>query len=354
MIKLRIFKCLYSTTLFLSATIFLIFPLSGCRNTPQSGSGGQEVVVYTALDNIYAEPILKRFEQLTGIKVQAVYDAEAAKTTGLVSRLVAERARPRCDVFWNNEILRTIQLKQQGLLEPYASPSAAGIPSPFKDPEGTWTGFAARARVLAYNTKLIRPGEVPQSLKALADPRWRGKVAMAYPLFGTTASHAAVLYQKWGRTAALDFFKSLKSNDIKIMEGNGASCRAVADGELPLALTDSDDASLATGEGKPLAWTLIADEPQGGGLLIPNTVALIKGCPHPEAGRKLIDTLLSAEVEAALAASPSIQIPLRPGVAAPPAVQAMAQAKFSDPNYSQSTGMLEVSADDLKAVFARP
>jgi len=100
-----------------------------------------QVVVYTSLDQIFSEPVLRDFERLTGIKVRAVYDVEAAKTTGLVNRLIAEKKRPKCDVFWNSEIGRTIVLKRKGVLTPYCSPSALDIPPIFKDKEGSWTGF---------------------------------------------------------------------------------------------------------------------------------------------------------------------------------------------------------------------
>jgi len=118
----------------------------------RAGAAARTVVVYTALDQLYSEPILAAFAEQTGIDVLSVYDSEAAKTTGLVARLVAERDRPRCDVFWNNEIVRTIQLQHEGLLQPYAAPGAAHVPAAFKDPEGYWTGFAGRMRVVAFNT----------------------------------------------------------------------------------------------------------------------------------------------------------------------------------------------------------
>lgn len=105
-----------------------------------------QVVVYTALDREYSEPILKKFEERTGVKVMPVYDAESVKTVGLVNRLLAEKQRPRCDVFWNNEIVRSIQLKKEGLTAPYDSPSAKDIPAAMKDADHHWTGFAARAR----------------------------------------------------------------------------------------------------------------------------------------------------------------------------------------------------------------
>ena len=112
----------------------------------------QEVVIYTSVDQIFSEPILDKFEEETGIAVKAVYDVEAAKTTGLVNRLIAEKDNPLCDVWWNGEIAQTILLKEEGLLTPYFSPEAKGIPDAYIDPEEYWTGFGGRARVCLVNT----------------------------------------------------------------------------------------------------------------------------------------------------------------------------------------------------------
>ena len=131
-----------------------------------------EVVVYTSLDQVFSQPVLEDFERETGIAVRAVYDVEAAKTTGLVNRLIAETSRPQADVFWNSEVGRTLVLKAKGVLAPYPSPAAEGIPASFKDPEHNWTGFAARARVFIYNTQQLSAQEVPQSILDLAAPRF--------------------------------------------------------------------------------------------------------------------------------------------------------------------------------------
>ena len=105
-----------------------------------AGCGDPEpaaVVVYTSVDQHYAEPVLAAFERETGIRVRAVYDVEASKTTGLVNRLIAERARPKADVFWNGEFAQTMLLKERGLLASYASPGREA--APWRDPDGYWT-----------------------------------------------------------------------------------------------------------------------------------------------------------------------------------------------------------------------
>jgi len=275
-----------------------------------------EVVVYTSLDQEFSEPILKDFEKKTGIKVRAAYDVEASKTTGLVNRLLAEKERPKCDVFWSSEVGRTLQLKQKGVLAAYRSPSAADIPEAFKDPEGIWTGFASRMRVLIYNTGLLKQNEVPQSIFELTQAQWKGMVSLAYPLFGTTATHVAALYAAIGTEKAESFLKELQANGVVIVDGNSVTRDLVAEGRVPIGFTDTDDANVAVTAGKPVG-VIYPDRDGIGTLLIPNTVTLVKGGPNPAAGKTLIDYLLSREVESRLAFSPSAQIPVRPGVKKP-------------------------------------
>lgn len=317
------------------------------------GAASRRVIVYTALDQLYSEVILKRFEEKTSITVEAVYDSEAAKTTGLVNRLIAEKERPRCDVFWNNEVIRTIRLKEMGLLDKYAPESARDIPASFKDSEGYWTGFAARARVLAYNTRNCDPARLPKSITELTDERWKGRFGMAYPLFGSTSTHAAVLWSEWGEGRARAFFQDLKANGVVIFDGNMTAARAVADGEIALCLTDTDDAHMLRGEGKPIDWILL-DHDGKGALLIPNSVALVRNAPHSKEGRMLIEYLLSPEVEAALASSQSAQIPLHPGVEAPAKVKEMAHGPFLGVDFQKAAGQIEASAGTLKTLFAQP
>jgi iron(III) transport system substrate-binding protein len=272
-----------------------------------------EVVVYVAHDEMYSRPILDAFTKKTGIAVRASYDTEASKTTGLANRLAAEQARPRADVFWNNEVAQTIVLAKKGVLGPYHSPAADAIPAGFKDVNGMWTGFAARARVIIYNTNMVKGP--PKSIRDFVKPEWKGKLAIAKPLFGTTATHVAALFAVWGDDEAKTFLRGLVENDVAVLSGNAAVRDMVASGEYAAGLTDTDDANGAIEDGKPAKW-LFPDQEEGGlgTLVLPNTIALVKGAPHSDEGKRLIDYLLSPEVEAALARARSVQIPLNPAV----------------------------------------
>ena len=279
---------------------------AGCSR--RENNQQKTVVVYTCLDQVYSEPILKAFEKQTGIRVLPVYDAESAKTTGLVNRLLARRGNPDCDVFWNNEVLQTERLAQKGMLASYVSPQAKRFPRRFRDEHGRWTGFAARMRVIIYNTNIVSPEDVPSRLEDFASAKWRGKAAIARPYFGTTLTHMIVLHQRRGQEWLLGYLNSLRGNDVALCSGNGPVRDMVAAGERAFGLTDTDDAHGAMLDGKPVG-VVIPDAPQGA-VLIPNTVAMIANCPHPEAARKLIDYLLSPDVERKLARGRGAQIPL--------------------------------------------
>lgn len=275
-----------------------------------------EVVVYSSLDSEFSEPILKEFERETGVGVRAKFDVESNKTVGLTNLIIAEQARPRCDLFWNNEILNTLRLEQRGLLEAYMPPTAKEYPAEFRSAEGMWHGFAARARVLIVNTNLVPAGDRPRSICDLADDRWRGRCGLAKPLFGTTATHAACLFAKLGPDDARQFFRELKANDVQIMSGNKGVAEAVAAGELVFGLTDTDDAIIEVEHGRPVAIVYPDQEEDGlGTLFIPNTLAIIRGGPHPEQARRLVNYLLTPAVEQRLAEGESAQIPLHPDAA---------------------------------------
>lgn len=312
----------------------------------------KEVVVYTAVDQLFSESILKDFEKRHNIHVRAVYDIEAVKTAGLVNRLIAEKKNPRCDVFWNGEILRTILLKRIGLLAPYFSPSASDIPAQYKDSEGFWSGFAARARVFVVNTDLVPADEYPVVLNDLTAPKWFGKVAMANPLFGTTATHIAAIFASGGSEEGRNFLSRLMKNNIRIVDGNSVVRDMTGAGEVSLGITDTDDVNMGLLSGLPIK-AVLPKQDSSGALLIPNTVALIAGAPHPEEARILIDYLLSREVEQKLAHSGFAQVPLRDYVNVPPGRLAIDDIVTLQHDYDKFADAMDESIKTAQQIFMR-
>jgi iron(III) transport system substrate-binding protein len=337
-------------TRFPLALLIFLFAASGCRGS------GPKVVVYSALDSAFAEPVLDDFERETGIDVQARFDVESTKTVGLTQAIINESqaGNPRCDVFWNNEILNTLRLQKRGMLEVYASPADEPFPPSFRSQQHTWHGFAARARVLIVNTDLVPPDDRPDSILDLANPKWKGRVGIAKPLFGTTATHAACLFAHWGDERAKEFFRSLKANEVSIESGNKQVAIRVATGQLAFGLTDTDDAIIELENGKPVEIIYPDSRPeQLGTLFIPNTLAIIKGSAHQEEAKKLIDYLLSPAVEKRLAEGDSAQIPLNPNVQAKVRVKTPADVKAMDVDFEKAVEKWDTTAAFLRNEFVR-
>jgi len=301
---------------------------------------GQEVVVYTSVDDVFARPITERFEQETGITVKLVPDTEETKSTGLLNRLMAEKGRPQADVFWSGDPVRAAVLKVKEISVPYQSSQAKGLLPQFSDPDGYWTGFSARARVLIYNRNLVSEGQEPNSVLDLLDPRFTGKVCIANPLFGTTSMHAAALFAVLGESRAKAFFEGFTTNGGQILSSNGEVRRRVAAGEFAIGITDTDDANVARVEGKPVG-VVYPDTDGMGTLIIPNCAVLIADGPHPNRGKQFIDYLLRPETEKALAESEAAQMPIRPGVPVPQGVIPVEELKPMSVDYATLAGLLE-------------
>jgi iron(III) transport system substrate-binding protein len=287
--------------------------LAACSKEP-------DLVVYCSLDQGFSEPLIQRFAQETGLDVRAEFDIEANKNVGLAMRIREEAtSRPRCDVFWSNECAQTVAMAEDGLLQPYDSPSAREIPAEFRDAEHRWTGFAARARVFIVNTKLANPDEI-RSMWDLFDPRWRGQVAMARPLAGMTNTHMTALYLTLGEAEARRYVETAAKlsadGGLNLATGNAHVMRLVREGQAAFGWTDTDDYNVARLEGYPVA-AVYPDRDGVGTLLIPNTVCILKSAPHQDAAKRFVDWVLRPEIEAELAQSRAAQIPVRASVPRP-------------------------------------
>lgn len=331
----------------------------GCKrsSTPSTSPAtstqpARQVVVYTALDRQFSEPILNAFTKKTGIDVLASYDTESTKTVGLTNRIREERSRPRCDVFWNNEILNTIQLKNEGLLAPCQPAEAQNYPERYRDPGLQWYGFAARARILLVNTKLLKEAEFPRSIGDMASSQYKGKVAIAKPLFGTTASHMACLYTSMGAEGLTAWLTGLKDNQVQVQSGNRGAAAAVGAGSAAFALTDTDDAMEEVAAGNPVR-IIYPDQgdKEPGTLFLPNTLAVVKGGPHPAEAVELINYLLSPEVEERLANGPSAQIPLNTKSKPNPRIKSPGQVKAMQVHFDKAAAEFQHAREIVEKKF---
>jgi iron(III) transport system substrate-binding protein len=329
---------------------------------------GPRVVLYCAQDQEFALEVLEEFRHQTGLRVTPKFDTEADKSVSLYLELVKEKDRPRCDVFWNNEILSTIRLQRQGLLQPYASPSAKALrpfPKSAESGDGTWHAFATRARVLLVSTKLLPKEDWPKSLLDLTKDRYKGKVVMARPQFGTSATQAACLFEVLGKEKAEQYYRDLRANQVQIAPGNKQVAEWIGQGQTPagqqvvVGITDTADA-MDEIRAKRDVKMLYPDrdapaESRMGTLFIPNTVAILKDCPHPDGARQLVDYLLSPAVEKKLAEADSHQVPFNPEVKAklPPEIETPPAVKVMQVDFFKAADLWEQVQTFLRNEFAR-
>ncbi len=281
------------------------------------------VVVYTSQDKVYAEELFELFTAETGIEVRAVYDSEAVKTVGIANRLLAEKRRPQCDVFWNNEELRTRQLAAKGVFDETAG----------------WSAFGYRSRRLVINTNLVSAEKAPRSFNELTNAVWRGKFAMAYPLFGTTATHFMALRSRAVEADWQEWCRALAANQPMIVDGNSVVVRQVGRGEVAIGMTDFDDIAAGQREGYPIVALPLSPD----SLLIPNTVGLVRGGPNPVGGRQFIKWLTNLQALHRLVAANAIEgmDPLK------------VSATTLAPNWPAILKDLENATGELKRVFLR-
>ena len=194
--------------------------------------------------------------------------------------------------------------------------------------------------------------ERPKSIYDLADPKWKGKIGIARPVAGTTATHAAVLFATLGEEKAKEFFRNLRANNVQILGGNKQVAQACAAGQIAFGLTDTDDAIIEVERASPVAIVYPDRDPdQLGTLFIPNTLAILKGCPHPVAARKLVDYLLSPAVEEKLAAGASAQIPLNPNVEAKLRVETPKTVKAMAADFAAAAKQWDATAKFIEEEF---
>jgi iron(III) transport system substrate-binding protein len=316
------------------------------------GDPAREVVLYTSLNEPTARVVLDVFEQETGIEVSVQADTERDKTVGLVRTLIEERSNPRADVFWNSETANTVRLKLEGVLEKLEPPPAGAerVPAEYRDSDGVWYGFAARARVLIVNTALVPESDRPKSVWDLVDPRWKGKAGIVRPVTGTTLTHLTALHTTLGDQEFERFLQGVIDNQCHLPPGNGRLAKLVGEGEIHFGLTDSSDYRLVKSEGLPVD-AIYPDQDGIGVLVIPNTVARVKGGPNPEAARRLIEFLLSDRAEELLAFHPRGHIPLKPGVRHPDEVTTSDELRTMTVDFNAVGAALEAHLTAFDARF---
>ena len=271
----------------------------------------RDVRVYASADPEIVEPMLGDVTALLRMKIDRRYGLQSSRAANLPQIILAEARHPRCDVFWNDEFLQTLRLARLGAFEPHESPNVAEFPEAYRASGKLWQAFALRARVLLVDTRDVDRARWPRSIRDLTGAAWRSRCAMARPISGAAAVHAACLVALWGEDQARKFFRQLRENGVQMLASEREVALAVARGEASCGLVDSDQAAI---EQLSHVWLEIIYPDQGEGdpgtLYLPNTLSIVRGCRHPEAARRLVDQLLTARAATVLAKGAGAVAPL--------------------------------------------
>lgn len=280
------------------------------------GASAQEkVVLYTAHKTSLVQSLAPVFERETGIKTEVIQLG-----SGEVFRRVRAEARaPKADVVWS--VSGSLLTENADLLEPYKSKEAANIDPRFVKGEA-WTPYTAVIYVLMQNTRMIKDAETPKTLADLADPKWKGKIASAradnsgsafQQMMTVLSASGADGWQKYGEIA----------KNFVLTDSSGSVPRYVADGETPLGLTLEDNALEYKVGGAPVKLAYLSD----GTTAAPDGVALVKGAPNAENGKKFIDWALSKKTQELLVKEAGRRS-VRPDVAGPGDVTPLGDLKL--------------------------
>ncbi len=270
----------------------LLFALSGCASEGEETAAlapapEERLVIYTSHKEEVYGPIVKEFEERTGIWALMV----TGGTNELLERIAEQNGAPECDVMFGGGVESL--LSYAACFEPYTC-SEAELLKPGLRPEGDlWTPFSSLPVVLIYNPKLVSKGELT-GWADLLDPKWRGRIAFTDPTVSGSSYTAAITLMTClpgDRWQVLEEF--VENLDGKLLSDSGEVVSAVAGGSRSVGVTLEETALKGLAQGEDIAIVY----PTEGTSSLPDGTALVAGAPHPENARAFLEFVQSADVQ---------------------------------------------------------
>lgn len=276
----------------LAAALCALLVLTGCgpaapETAAYAPAEEERLVIYTSHKEEVYRPIVKEFEQRTGIWVDVV----TGGTNELLERIRAEADHPAADVMFGGGVESLASYRD--CFAPYACEEAEHIEARFRDGEDLWTPFSALPVVLVYNTKLVRPGQVT-GWRDLLDPGLRGRIAFADPSVSGSSFTALGTFLLAVDGGEEDLLRALAENLAgRQLEGSGDVLGAVAGGGALVGVTLEETAlkRIAAGDDLTLVY------PGDGTSCVPDASALIRGAAHEENAKAFLDFTVSEAVQ---------------------------------------------------------
>lgn len=274
------------------------------------------ITLYNAQHEQVVNQLVADFTKETGISVKV----RSGEGPAIAAQIVAEGASTPADVYFTENSPELMLLQEKGLLAPVQASTLAAVPGKYSSQSGQWVGVTAREDVLAYNTKLLQPSQLPTSLFDLAKPAWQGKVGIAPSDADFLPLVSAVLAAK-GEAATLAWLKGLKNN-AQIFDDDEGVVAAVNRGAVATGIINNYYwARLHAEIGDKSTHSAIAHFANGdvGALVNVSGAAVLKTAHNPDGAQRFLAYLVSDRAQKLMATDHvSFEYPLRAGVAADP------------------------------------
>lgn len=264
---------------------------SPSATTAASSATGQELVIYSGRDEKLVGPLIKKFEAETGTKVQVRY----GDTAELTAAILEEQKNSPADVFYAQDPGALGALQNANRTTKLPDAVLTKVDDRFHSPDGQWVGITGRARTVDYNTNLVKPEELPQSIFDLTDPKWKGKIGWA-PTNGSFQAFVTALRVTEGEEKAKQWLEGMKANEPKVYPKNVPIVEALARGEIALGLVNHyylERFKLENPEA-PVAHHFTGDT---GSMVNVSGVAILDSAKHPELAQKFVAFLLDNEAQ---------------------------------------------------------
>ncbi|MGH6988336.1 MAG: iron ABC transporter substrate-binding protein [Stellaceae bacterium] len=294
------------------AFIALVAVFLGATATSGKAADAITLTLYSGQHHQMVNLVTRAFTQDTGIEVR-VHSGEGPE---IANQIALEGGRSPADVFFTENSPELTLLDEKGLLAKLDPATLAQVPAKYSAADGHWVGVLARENVLAFNPAMIKESVLPKSLMDLADPAWKGKVAIAPSDADFLPLVQAVVALK-GKPAALRWLKGLKQN-AQIFEDDEGVVAAVDRGAVATGIINNYYwARLRTEEGADKTHSRIYHFSHGdvGALINISGAAVLASSKHPKAAQRFVAFLVSKRVQTMLGKSDiDYEYPLARGV----------------------------------------
>lgn len=217
---------------FFAGLVFMLV-LVACSSSSNAASPPGSLVVYSGRSETLVGPIIKQFEDATGIDVGVKYGS----TSEIAATLLEEGKNTPADIFFAQDPGGLGAVANAAMLSDLPVEIANLVPDWARSPENKWVGISGRARVVVYNTDSISESDLPDSILDFTDPKWKGRIGWA-PTNGSFQTMVTAMRSTWGEEKTREWLEGIKANDPKDYPKNTPVVAAAASGEIDVGFVN--------------------------------------------------------------------------------------------------------------------